>query len=63
VGDQAPGAVAHARRLIDESPHNSLLKQMEQERDAVLQLAGREEMEEGIAAFFEKRAPRWQDDN
>lgn len=62
VGDQAPGAVAHARRLIDESPHNTLLKQMEQERDAVLQLAGREEMEEGIAAFFEKRTPRWQDD-
>ena len=63
VGDQAPNAVASARRLIEESPYNTLLKQMEREREAVLQLAGRDEMEEGIGAFFEKRAPRWQDES
>lgn len=62
VGDQAPNAVIAARRLIEASPHNTIGKHLEQERDAVLQLTGREELEEGISAFFEKRDPGWQED-
>ncbi|WP_054286316.1 enoyl-CoA hydratase [Gulbenkiania mobilis] len=59
VAQQAPAAVATARRLIEDSPLHSLEKHLSAEREAVLSLMGQAEAREGIRAFLDKRNPAW----
>lgn len=59
VANQAPGAVAAARRLIEESGNLTLAQHLERERAAVRQLIGGAEQIEGVNAFIAKRSPSW----
>ena len=59
VANQAPGAVAAARRLIEDSSNLTLTQHLERERAAVRQLMGGAEQLEGVGAFIAKRNPSW----
>lgn len=53
-------ALAAAKRLVALSPESSLETQMEHERRAIAACAGTDDFREGVAAFVEKRAPRFE---
>jgi len=63
VANQAPQAVAQARRLIESSPAATLEEHLQQERAALLSLVGEAEQLEGVSAFLGKRAPSWADED
>jgi len=53
-------AFGAAKRLVAASADASLEGQMEHERRAIASCAGTEDFKEGVAAFVEKRAPRFE---
>jgi enoyl-CoA hydratase/carnithine racemase len=62
VSQQGPQAVQAAQRLIEDSRGMSLETHLCETRAAFLQLIGGEEQLVGVAAFLEKHAPPWSDD-
>ena len=52
-------AFGAAKRLVALSPECSLETQMEHERRAIAECAGTEDFREGVAAFVEKRQPKF----
>lgn len=52
-------AFGAAKRLVAFSPESSLETQMEHERRAIAECAGTEDFREGVAAFVEKRTPKF----
>ena len=52
-------AFGAAKRLIALSPESSLETQMEHERRAIAACGGTEDFSEGVAAFVEKRPPKF----
>lgn len=63
VVNQAPNAVAEARRLIEESAQLSLSEHLQRERAALVSLIGEPEQMEGVAAFMGKRTPKWAEES
>ncbi|MEZ5560563.1 MAG: enoyl-CoA hydratase-related protein [Pseudomonadales bacterium] len=55
----APNAVAAVKRLVLDSSQRPLDEVLDQGADALMALLRGEEAAEGIAAFLDKRAPRW----
>lgn len=55
----APIALAWAKRVIDRSLGTSLRDGLELEQDAMTELLPSADLEEGVAAFLEKRPPRF----
>ena len=55
----APNAVAAVKRLVLDSSQRPLDEVLDQGADALMTLLRGEEAAEGIAAFLDKRAPRW----
>lgn len=53
-------ALARAKELLNHSLSQGLETQMEEERDGVSTMAATADFQEGLAAFFEKRRPRFQ---
>jgi 2-(1,2-epoxy-1,2-dihydrophenyl)acetyl-CoA isomerase len=51
--------LAHAKQAIYASPGNSLKAQLNLERDLMRELGNSGDYREGVAAFMEKRAPRF----
>jgi enoyl-CoA hydratase/carnithine racemase len=56
---QSPSAVRACKRLIDGARDGSPRRALAAEREAFLTLFDTEDQREGVAAFLEKRAPRW----
>jgi 2-(1,2-epoxy-1,2-dihydrophenyl)acetyl-CoA isomerase len=52
-------AFAHTKRLLAASPNATLEQQLEQESISISTRAGEPEGQEGLAAFLEKRAPKF----
>jgi enoyl-CoA hydratase/carnithine racemase len=63
VARQGPQAVRLARALISSCPEQDWSEHLAASRAAFLQLLGGDEQREGVAAFMEKRAPNWSDDD
>ena len=55
----APGALAQTKRLIEEMWPSSVQEDVDHALKYHLQARGSDEAREGIAAFNEKRAPKW----
>ena len=53
-------AIAMTKRLYDEAATSTLEEQLEREAEAQAQAAQTDDFREGVAAFGEKRAPRFQ---
>lgn len=53
-------AIAMTKRLYDEAAASTLEEQLEREAEAQAQAAQTDDFREGVAAFGEKRAPRFQ---
>lgn len=51
--------IIEARRIFDAADHNDLRRQLEYEAERQRQLIDLPTLEEGVAAFFEKRAPNF----
>ncbi|WP_215782321.1 enoyl-CoA hydratase-related protein [Paludibacterium sp. B53371] len=62
ISRQGPQAVRLAQGLIDTAPSQSLDDHLQQARLAYMQVIGSEEQREGVAAFLDKRAPSWCED-
>lgn len=52
-------ALAHTKALLRESLVNDLASQLAREQECFVDCAGTEDFKEGVAAFVEKRAPRF----
>lgn len=52
-------AIRELRQALDAAAGNELEEQLEYEAQRQIELAGREEFQEGVRAFLEKRAPRF----
>ena len=50
-------AYASVKRLVHQAPLNSFDEQLEAEREGFIAAAGTADFREGVAAFFERRAP------
>jgi len=59
VARQSPSAVRACKRLIQSARGGSPQQALLAEREAFVDLFDTEDQREGVAAFFEKRAPRW----
>ena len=59
IAEQAPLSVATAKRLLDRGPTLPLEAALELERDAVSMLFTPADRAEGVAAFTEKRTPKF----
>ncbi|MDQ2928459.1 MAG: enoyl-CoA hydratase [Pseudomonadota bacterium] len=55
----APNAIAGAKELIDAAPGHTLAEQLAAERDRFIENLFQDNGEEGLQAFFAKRAPRF----
>ncbi len=55
----APGAVAHTKRLMQAMAARSVDDDLDLALEHHMQARTSDEAKEGIAAFFEKRSPRW----
>jgi enoyl-CoA hydratase/carnithine racemase len=55
----APNAVACTKELLEQAPRRSLHEQLAVERDQFIDKLFHANGEEGLAAFLEKRAPRF----
>jgi len=60
VSESAPGAVARTKRLLDDL--DGIASDLQIALDVHLAARDSQEAAEGIAAFFEKRVPRWSAD-
>lgn len=60
LAGKAPVALALAKRAIDQGLQRPLPAGLELEAELFGECVGTEDMREGVAAFFEKRAPRFQ---
>jgi methylglutaconyl-CoA hydratase len=58
----APGALAGAKRLVRDVPGMSIDEAFEETAKRSAEFFGSEEAREGIAAFVQKRPPRWAED-
>lgn len=54
------GAIAAAKALINEAPANTLARQLDLERDAFVQALASPDVSEGLAAWRERRDPRFE---
>jgi 2-(1,2-epoxy-1,2-dihydrophenyl)acetyl-CoA isomerase len=54
-----PKALALTRKLFWESSHHSFEEQLKQEQAAQARAGATQDFHEGLAAFFEKRDPRF----
>ena len=59
LADLAPNALASSKELLNQWPSRSLPQQLDAERDSFVDNLLHPNAAEGIAAFFEKRAPRY----
>ena len=59
VAKQSPSAVRACKRLVDGARGSSPRQMLAAEREAFVALFDTEDQREGVAAFLEKRAPRW----
>ena len=59
VARQSPSAVRACKRLIQGARSGSPQQALVAEREAFVELFDTEDQREGVAAFLEKRAPRW----
>jgi methylglutaconyl-CoA hydratase len=55
----APGAISNSKRLIEELWSSSVRKDVERALRHHMEARESDEAKEGIAAYLEKRAPRW----
>jgi methylglutaconyl-CoA hydratase len=55
----APGALANAKRLMEQLWSTSVKEDIETALSHHMQARESDEAKEGVAAFLEKRAPRW----
>ena len=55
----APGAVARSKKLLDDLSARSISLELNRSMQYHLDARNSSEAQEGIAAFLEKRAPRW----
>lgn len=60
LGQRAPNALASIKELVSDARGNSLHTHLDQERDHFVRNLSHANAGEGITAFFEKRAPRYQ---
>ena len=60
LGQRAPTALASIKELVTEARANSLHAHLDQERDHFVKNLSHPNAGEGIAAFLEKRTPRYQ---
>lgn len=56
---KGPQALATIKQLVDESSSNTFAEQLDRERDCQRALGLTEDYAEGVAAFWEKRPPRF----
>ncbi len=59
VGKQSPPAVAACKNLIQQARSGNIQAAYTTEREAFVKLFDSQDQKEGVAAFFEKRAPEW----
>jgi enoyl-CoA hydratase/carnithine racemase len=62
VARQSPGAVRACKRLIQGARSGPPQQALIAEREAFLDLFGTRDQREGVAAFLEKREPRWRNE-
>ncbi len=60
LADKAPNVLASLKELISDAPEQPLSQHLSAERDAFVRNLHHANAGEGIAAFLEKRAPRFQ---
>jgi enoyl-CoA hydratase len=60
LAQQAPVSLAMLKRLVNQGAHTDLEGQLQQELDAVFTCSTTADWQEGVDAFAEKRAPRFQ---
>jgi methylglutaconyl-CoA hydratase len=60
VLQNAPGALAHSKRLLEELWSTSVRQDVERALRHHMEARESDEAKEGVAAFLEKRVPRWQ---
>ncbi len=56
----APQAIAHTKKVLDELWPSSFKQEMDETLRHHLSARASTEVQEGVAAFLEKRAPSWQ---
>ncbi|RYF06293.1 MAG: enoyl-CoA hydratase [Comamonadaceae bacterium] len=59
LNERAPNALDSIKELLSEAPHNTLTAQLASERDHFVRNLHHPNAREGIAAFLEKRSPRY----
>lgn len=60
LNERAPNALASIKELLSEAPHTTLTAQLALERDHFVRNLQHPNAGEGIAAFLDKRKPRYQ---
>ncbi|MCK8683267.1 enoyl-CoA hydratase [Pseudomonas umsongensis] len=59
VGEQSPSSVSRCKRLVMNARVSPQAEGWESERKLFLELFETQDQKEGVAAFLEKRSPRW----
>jgi 2-(1,2-epoxy-1,2-dihydrophenyl)acetyl-CoA isomerase len=59
LGELPGPAVSATRELLDQASGQSIVRQLEVERETIITAAGTASFREGLAAFVEKRPPRF----
>ena len=60
LASKAPVAMRLAKKALNDGVDGDLPAGLAVERDAVIEVLGTRDAEEGVAAFLEKREPRWE---
>ncbi|HUQ40171.1 MAG TPA: crotonase/enoyl-CoA hydratase family protein [Acidimicrobiales bacterium] len=61
IAAKSPHAVRGAKRLLNGSPYRTMAEQFAEERTVIGSLIGRKNQMEAVTAYFEKRAPSFED--